>query len=77
MDRLRTIPTRQSLELRAEVSEIALCVKTLSPSIIKSYFQLRMCFSNFQVASMASDLKKQRYVLEERVNQISEYGVRV
>lgn len=47
MDRLRTIPTRQSLELRAEV------------------------------ASMASDLKKQRYVLEERVNQISEYGVRV
>lgn len=47
MDRLRTIPTRQSLELRAEV------------------------------ASMASDLKTQRYVLEERVNQISEYGVRV
>lgn len=47
MDRLRTIPTRQSLELRAEV------------------------------ASMASDLKKQRYVLEQRVNQISEYGVRV
>ncbi|KQK21887.1 uncharacterized protein LOC100838509 [Brachypodium distachyon] len=47
MDRLRTIPTRQSLELRAEV------------------------------ASMASDLKSQRYVLEERVNRISEYGVRV
>uniref|UniRef100_A0ACD5WW91 Uncharacterized protein n=1 Tax=Avena sativa TaxID=4498 RepID=A0ACD5WW91_AVESA len=47
MDRLRTIPTRQSLELRAEV------------------------------ASMASDLKNQRHVLEERVNRISEYGVRV
>ncbi|KAL6902225.1 hypothetical protein ACP4OV_005101 [Aristida adscensionis] len=47
MDRLRTIPTRQSLELRAEV------------------------------ASMASDLKNQRYVLEERINKISEYGVRV
>ncbi|KAJ1297346.1 hypothetical protein BS78_01G368400 [Paspalum vaginatum] len=47
MDRLRTIPTRQSLELRAEV------------------------------ASMASDLKNQRYVLQERINKISEYGVRV
>ncbi|XP_044981682.1 RGS1-HXK1-interacting protein 1 isoform X1 [Hordeum vulgare subsp. vulgare] len=47
MDRLRIIPTRQSLELRAEV------------------------------ASMASDLKNQRHVLEERVNRISEYGVRV
>uniref|UniRef100_A0A0D9VTI1 Uncharacterized protein n=1 Tax=Leersia perrieri TaxID=77586 RepID=A0A0D9VTI1_9ORYZ len=30
-----------------------------------------------QVASMASDLKSQRYVLEERINKISEYGVRV
>ncbi|KAL6648231.1 hypothetical protein ACP70R_012455 [Stipagrostis hirtigluma subsp. patula] len=47
MDRLRTIPTRQSLELRAEV------------------------------ASMASDLKNQRYVLEERIKKISEFGVRV
>ncbi|XP_004984525.1 uncharacterized protein LOC101782823 isoform X2 [Setaria italica] len=47
MDRLRTIPTRQSLELRAEV------------------------------ASMASDLKNQRYALQERINKISEYGVRV
>ncbi|XP_062211102.1 RGS1-HXK1-interacting protein 1 [Phragmites australis] len=47
MDRLRTIPTRQSLELRAEV------------------------------ASMASDLKNKRYVLEERINKISEYGIRV
>ncbi|KAL6645662.1 hypothetical protein ACP70R_017270 [Stipagrostis hirtigluma subsp. patula] len=47
MDRLRTIPTRKSLELRAEV------------------------------ASMASDLKNQRYVLEERIKKISEYGVRV
>lgn len=47
MDQLRIIPTRQSLELRAEV------------------------------ASMASDLKNQRHVLEERVNRISEYGVRV
>lgn len=47
MDRLRTIPTRQSLELRAEV------------------------------ASMASDLKNQRCVLQERINKISEYGVRV
>ncbi|XP_037425146.1 RGS1-HXK1-interacting protein 1-like [Triticum dicoccoides] len=47
MDQLRIIPTRQSLELRAEV------------------------------ASMASDLKNRRHVLEERVNRISEYGVRV
>ncbi|XP_066393649.1 RGS1-HXK1-interacting protein 1-like isoform X2 [Miscanthus floridulus] len=47
MDRLRTIPTRQSLELRAEV------------------------------ASMASDLKNQRCALQERINKISEYGVRV
>ncbi|KAG8063549.1 hypothetical protein GUJ93_ZPchr0003g18143 [Zizania palustris] len=47
MDRLQTIPTKQSLELRAEV------------------------------ASMASDLKSQRYGLEERINKISEYGVRV
>ncbi|KAL5218602.1 hypothetical protein ABZP36_019286 [Zizania latifolia] len=47
IDRLQTIPTRQSLELRSEV------------------------------ASMASDLKSQRYVLEERINKISEYGVRV
>ncbi|WVZ56778.1 hypothetical protein U9M48_007263 [Paspalum notatum var. saurae] len=47
MDRLRTIPTRQSLELRAEV------------------------------ASMASDLKNRRYILQERINKISEYGVRV
>ncbi|KAM3313562.1 hypothetical protein ACQJBY_032862 [Aegilops geniculata] len=47
MDQLRIIPTRQSLELRAEV------------------------------ASMASDLKNRRHVLEERVNRISEYGVRI
>ncbi|VAH90505.1 unnamed protein product [Triticum turgidum subsp. durum] len=47
MDQLRIIPTRQSLELRAEV------------------------------ASMASGLKNRRHVLEERVNRISEYGVRV
>ncbi|KAG8063547.1 hypothetical protein GUJ93_ZPchr0003g18547 [Zizania palustris] len=50
MDRLQTIPTKQSLELRAEESS---------------------------VASMASDLKSQRYGLEERINKISEYGVRV
>ncbi|KAG2541118.1 RGS1-HXK1-interacting protein 1 isoform X1 [Panicum virgatum] len=47
MDRLRTIPTRQSLELRAEV------------------------------ASMASGLKNRRCALQERINKISEYGVRV
>lgn len=73
MDRLRTIPTRQSLELRAEVSSRAL-------RILHCHhldFKLSHALFTFQVASMASDLKNQRCVLQERINKISEYGVRV
>lgn len=89
MDALREIPGREALKLRAEASPRIFSLYFHLFLNFMSNYQILMTNSNeflscsicgalfYQVASMASVLKKQRVTQDKRIMRISDLGVPV